>query len=1223
MGRERFVPGYKRGRPTIGVLAGWQVYEGALDGFLGPLLRGIRAAAQDCNLLFACGVGRRTGEAINPAWPVIIPYTDFVPVGPWNTDGLIAVLPLQAEARSRYIQQLKATGHPVIFVGTGEGTPAVVPDNEDGIHQAMAHLMAHGHRRIAFIAGLPKDMDDSGIRLQAYQSIVQRYGLDADPQLIAYGRHNRDGGRIAMQQILDGGVTFTAVLASNDDSAIGAMHLLIESGRQVPEEVAVISFDDRLTARTQTPPLTSVHYPIFETGYQALKLMLKHIDGEVTNSEIARIPLRLVVRESCGCQPGETIGPSLSVPLALEVNPPQPGEPGGRPGPALSGAAPVKSVEAVQILIRAMSELVLGESRQLSSDDIHWHCRCLVEGFVMSLQESEPTRFQGALKKVLRQAESVDEDVHIWEAALSVLHGGLPLLAQVDGLGMTDHQSEALLRQAQIIITESARRQYSSYRLRQAYVGDQLGWMTDRLLAALDETQILATLAEYSPGVGIQGAKVVFFEPAKDDLVAGGVILEGETRHFATRDFPPPGLYAPTERFHLALLPLIVEEEALGFVAFDATNLVPCATVVRQLAAALKSTRLYRLKSRFLSTVSHELRTPLNLIVGLSEILLREQSESSQLYREDVERIHDSAQHLSGLIRDVLDLSSSEAGRLRLAREPLDLRQVLEVVMKTGEQLTRDKGLAWRSTIPEWLPRVWGDRTRLRQVALNLVSNAIKFTEQGTVTLEVKRIDDIREIADLGFLIADWKHQQSEIRNQQWVLVSVSDTGPGIPLEEQRAIFDEFRQSERTTARGYGGMGLGLAICKRLIELHGGEIGVYSSGAEGDGSTFYFTLPLRNEDVAPTGEGLRSQVVLLLVEQAGEGEQLREHLKRQGFEVEVRQLTREGDWLPQVMELAPGAVILELGAASERGWDILKVLKEHPDTRDLPVLFYSLAQEHNSGAVLEMDYLMKPVEAADLTRALARQGLEAGDEAEKKSILIVDDEPGILDMHVRMVQMQAPDYRVVKAKNGREALSALERERVDLVLLDLMMPELDGFGVLETMRERTGMRDVPVVVLTAQVLSEDDMARLNRGVVTVLGKGVFNIDETLGHIEAALERNRKLGSEAQRLVRKAMAHVHEHYAEALTRETLARYVGVSEDYLTRCFRQELGVTPMAYLNRYRVSRAKELLVAGRKSMTEVAMAVGFSDSNYFGRVFRREVGISPSDYRRQGGEASV
>jgi len=346
-------------------------------------------------------------------------------------------------------------------------------------------------------------------------------------------------------------------------------------------------------------------------------------------------------------------------------------------------------------------------------------------------------------------------------------------------------------------------------------------------------------------------------------------------------------------------------------------------------------------------------------------------------------------------------------------------------------------------------------------------------------------------------------------------------------------------------------------------------------------------------------------------------------LQQQGFEVEVRRLEGNDAWLPQVVELAPGAVVLELGAASERGWDLLKVLKEHPGTRDLPVLFYSLAQEQDSGTVLEMDYLLKPVEAEALTRALARRGLEAGNETEKKTILIVDDEPGILDMHARIVQTQSANYRVIKTKDGREALSVLERERVDLVLLDLMMPELDGFGVLEAMQERAGMREIPVVVLTAQALSEGDMTRLNRGVVTVLGKGVFSAAETLGHVEAALERNRKLGSEAQRLVRKGMAYVHEHYAESMTRETLARHVGVSEDYMTRCFRQELGITPMAYLNRYRVSRAKELLAAGRKSMTEVAMAVGFSDSNYFGRVFRREVGISPSDYRRQGGEASA
>jgi YesN/AraC family two-component response regulator len=220
-----------------------------------------------------------------------------------------------------------------------------------------------------------------------------------------------------------------------------------------------------------------------------------------------------------------------------------------------------------------------------------------------------------------------------------------------------------------------------------------------------------------------------------------------------------------------------------------------------------------------------------------------------------------------------------------------------------------------------------------------------------------------------------------------------------------------------------------------------------------------------------------------------------------------------------------------------------------------------------------------------------------------------------------MVQSQSPAYRVLKARNGREALARLQETSVDLVLLDLMMPELDGFGVLEAMREVKATQQTPVIVLTAQTLSETDMARLNQGVATVLGKGLFSVEETLAHVEAALRRGRKLGSEAQRLVRKAMAYIHTHYTETLSRESLARYVGVSDDYLTRCFHQETGLAPMTYLNRYRINQAKLLLTEGRLNIAEVAEAVGFSDSNHFGRAFKREVGMSPSAYREGKREA--
>ena len=230
--------------------------------------------------------------------------------------------------------------------------------------------------------------------------------------------------------------------------------------------------------------------------------------------------------------------------------------------------------------------------------------------------------------------------------------------------------------------------------------------------------------------------------------------------------------------------------------------------------------------------------------------------------------------------------------------------------------------------------------------------------------------------------------------------------------------------------------------------------------------------------------------------------------------------------------------------------------------------------------------------------------------------MVVDDDPNTLEMHARIVQSYASGSRVLKARTGREALALLEQGAVDLVLLDLMMPEMDGFAVLEAMRDREAMRDIPVIVVTGQVLTEAEMARLNQGVVRVLNKGVFDLDETLAQVDAALQRQHKLSSEAQRLVRKAMAYVQQNYQKTLTRQDLARHVGMSDDYLTYCFRQELGMTPIAYLNRYRVTQAKGLLKGTGKTITEIALDVGFSDSGYFSRVFRKEVGLSPDAYRR-------
>ncbi|NTU63372.1 MAG: response regulator transcription factor, partial [Chloroflexi bacterium] len=353
--------------------------------------------------------------------------------------------------------------------------------------------------------------------------------------------------------------------------------------------------------------------------------------------------------------------------------------------------------------------------------------------------------------------------------------------------------------------------------------------------------------------------------------------------------------------------------------------------------------------------------------------------------------------------------------------------------------------------------------------------------------------------------------------------------------------------------------------------------------------------------------------VVLLTTRSG-GRRLHEHLLRRGYEVQLLCLDESSDWLSALIATPPAFIILDMSLVPSQGWEVLKALKSRSETLQIPVLFCALAPE--GGTVLELDYLLKPIGITDLTQALDRHWLTDAGQPAGKTILIVDDDAHTVEMHARMVQSHSNAHRILTARHGREALELLQREHADLILLDIMMPELDGFGVLDALRADPATRDIPVIVVTGQVLTENDMAQLNRGVATVLDKGLFSVDETLAHIDAALTQKRKLKLEAQQLVRQAMAYLHEHYAQPISREDVARYVNMNEDYLTFCFRKEMGMTPIAYLNRYRINQAKQLLATRPLSITEVALEVGFYDHSYFSRVFRREVGMSPDAYRR-------
>ncbi len=1186
---------HRPSRPTIGVLPGWQAYSGTLDSFLGQVIRGIQAAAHrlDCNLMIGCGVlqpGMFT-TTNRPALPLLIPDVDFIPIGPWNCDGLIAIPPIEKPAVLEYFQGLLAGGYPVVYAGDRKAGPGVMVDNEEGIRQAVLHLVEHGHRQIAFIAGNRRSGGDSEYRYVGYRRALEEAGLPFDPGLVEHGLHDDEGGKAAAERLLARGQKFTAIVASNDQSAIGAQSALNEAGLSVPQDVALIGFDDRLEARAQVPALTSVHFPMFELGYRTLELLYGYLREKRLGSDLITLPTRLVIRESCGCVPGQPIHPDGSLP---------------RPE---ARAALLAEIE------REITAEVYNDVHRLGLREVSRFSRQILEEFLACLEKPDPAPFRGAVQRLLEYTAAEGDEIETWQKAVTVLRARLAdLLA--DGLESKEACAVEYLDQARIEISNIAQRESSRSLVAASRAAQVNGQMVAHFFSATDETELFDVLNRYLPWIGIQHAAAFFYEAEGDDPVAlsrreGAPAGEAGAGWFATRSFPPQGFYPSDQPYSLALLPLQTLEGSIGYIAFKGDVLEWNALITTQLMAALRGIRLYRtaveerrhaeeanrMKGRFLSVVSHELRTPLNLISGLSNMLLKDrrvgeaegEAEGAHVNWDDLERIFISAQHLDSLIRDVLDLARIDVGKLNLTCEPLNLSEVFDAVAMIGEKLARDKGLAWREEIQPDLPRVNGDRTRLRQVILNMINNAVKFTSHGEVLLS------------------------AYLRGDE-VVVSVKDTGLGIPPEEQDSIFDEFTQSDRTAARGYGGLGLGLAICRRLVELHGGKIKVTSSGSEGQGSTFFFTLPVLKEQPAQqVHPGLAGgEHVVLLVSDRQAGEWIQAQFALQQITSSIYVVDRDSDWLSWVILEDPQAVVLDFGLTSQSGWEILKLLKENPSTQDLPVMFYSLGKEDDCGSLLEMNYLSKPVSGVDLAQALSSQGLlNSNGSHSRRSILVVDDDPEVLALHVRQVQALSADFTILQAQGGEQALALIREHHPALVLLDLMMPGLNGFGVLEALRADASIRSTPVIVVTGQVLTEEDMQRLNQGVSSVLRKGMFSPEETLEHVSAVLERRRRPGSEAHRAVMKAMAFIQAHYADGISRRDVAAHVGLSERHLTRCFHQETGLTPITYLNRFRVQQAKELMQLGKTSITEIALEVGFSNSGYFTKVFRDETGLSP------------
>ncbi len=1165
------------------------------------------ARSRDLNLIFLDGgVLRSPDEIGSPA------NTLYSLVHPDVIDGLIIwSTHLGWWIAPQHMRDICERYRPIPLVSVGQvlpGIPSIVVDNYQGMRDLVVHLIeVHGYRRIAFLPA-PEGNREGASRYRGYADALAAHGIPLDPRLVSgYNTTwERKDGAAAIRLFVDErglrpGIDFQAIVSDGDDMACGAIEALQARGISIPDDVAVTGFNDDEEGKAMVPALTTVRQPIETLGGQSVDHLLTLLRHGQVQAQLV-LPLELAVRRSCGCMPPSIAGASARPALVS----------------SLQSVTPGVDRAAERTRLRAEIEQVATAESAAFPTDLGER---LVDALMASLESEPDERAAGLplskLNRALYRFAVGGGDASEWQQAISILRRKvLPCL-----LGDPDlyTRAEDFWQQLRVAVQEAAVQGQAYQRFLDQRRGLVLSRANQEIQTADTWPELMDRIALGLVQLDITSCYLALYEdPGRPTLWSRltlaynktGRIEVGKGLRFPSPKLVPPGILPTDQRFSLAALPLYFRDTQLGFALLevDPAASAICEPLRQHLCTALEGERLRaeiqsawhqaeranNLKSRFLASVGHELWTPLCLIVGTIEMLMRatarDRASLSEAQVRDLESIRTSAQHLAHLVGDVLDLARSQVGELRLNMQWVDVAPVLQEVSLLEEPVAREKGLDWRLAIAEPLPVVHADRGRLRQVVLNLVGNAVKFTQHGHVTLGARVKDNC-------------------------LMVTVADTGIGVPAGDRESIFDEFTRSERATQRGYGGSGLGLAISRRVVELHGGKIGVESSGQEGGGSTFYFTLPITRE--RPVRVTRRDEhVVVLLTEQRGSAEPLAGYLGARGYTVIEVPIDGNPEWLAQIVAAVPGSVVLDCTPAVEWGWQVMWTLKENASTHDLPVIFYSLSEERDRGSMIELEYVAKPVAADDMLQALLHQGIAVANGKTEHTLLVVDDEPQVLELHTRMVKAHLPGCRVLAAGSGRQALELMEQSRPDLVLLDLMMPEMDGFAVLQAMREREQTRDVPVIILTAQNVTGADLTRLQQGVASVLSKSIFSADEVLARIESALARGDHTRADAQRIVRRVMAHIHEHYFEPVTRQELAQCAGVSQGHLSRCFRQALGLAPITYLNRYRLSQAKALLETGHASVSEVARAVGFSDSNYFARVFREETGVSPAAYRR-------
>jgi signal transduction histidine kinase/CheY-like chemotaxis protein len=515
----------------------------------------------------------------------------------------------------------------------------------------------------------------------------------------------------------------------------------------------------------------------------------------------------------------------------------------------------------------------------------------------------------------------------------------------------------------------------------------------------------------------------------------------------------------------------------------EAGNYIGCVVSLRDVTAERD---MDLMKNEFVSTVSHELRTPMTSIKGYVELLLDgEAGELNEVQSEFLGIVKENSDRLVDLINELLDISRIESGRIHLTIQPLDMGELIAGAVGTFKTAIEGNGLTLAVDVPEKLPRVAGDRDRVGQVLNNLISNAIKYSpDGGTITVRVAR---------------DGREQR----------VSVTDTGIGIPREDREKIFTQFHRVDSSLARQVGGSGLGLAVSKKIINLLGGRIWVES--AVGKGSTFSFTLPtaprgmaglqtLDGADKEAAGAPLGGGTILVVDRDPQVANLIEIYLAKKGYKVVKAHSGAEA--LKAATEQKPSAITLDVMLGEEDGFDLLQQLKEDPRTAAIPVVVLSVVCDEGKSLRLgAANYMEKPIEPERLIRVIG--DLVASD-VEIPRVLIVDDDRQMVAALAETLESRG--FAADKAFDGLEAMAAVEARRPDLILLDLRMPKMDGYQVIEQVKRSATTKQIPIVVMTAYRLDHDKTDLLEM-TVGQLAKP-FKVERLASKVEKILAKER-------------------------------------------------------------------------------------------------------------------